>query len=216
MSLTAYEARTLPSVFSDVHTRSEVQAAKEEVQQARRRAGRMWIYVLVILGILIAVAIAAYVAWTQLQQANADRRNLAQQNSELAQQQEDLRAITGRRAELLQMRETLRETIDTMGRNPANGTRWRDTLDRVAKQTWVAQVRTCGAACNGWPTFVYPGPSQSWDITQRQAADAMDREIAMMREVTRQVDNAATRLRSGGTVTVPVTPGCENPLNCPQ
>lgn len=214
MSITTYESRTLPSVFTDVHSHREVQAAKEEVQKARRAAGRMWIYILVILGILIAVAIGAYVVWNALQQANEDRRSLAQQNTELAQQQEDLSAITGRRAELLQMREALRNTIETMGNHPTNGTTWRNALDNVAKRTWAQQVRTCAAACSGWPSFVYPGPSQSWDIMQRQAADAMDRELRMMREVKTQVDNAAARLRSGGTVNI--EPVC-NPVtgaNC--
>lgn len=203
-----YDGRNFPSVFSDVHTRSEVQEAREKVQQANGRADRLRVIALIIFGMLILAGAGAYFLYTTWQQAKADGKAVADQNAVLIQQQEAMRAITGRRAELEEMRETLRANIETMGRHPTNGTRWRATLDAVAKTSWARQLQICqqAAGCNGWPSLVYPGPSQSWDITQRAATEAMDREITMLREVNRSVDNAAALLRSGGTVAPPSCP----------
>lgn len=217
MSLTAYEGRTLPSVFSDVHSRSEVAAAKEEVQQVRRRAGRMWIYILVIIGFLLAALFGAYLLWNALKVAEHDAANLATQVEELGGQQTAYADLTRRREELAKMRQDLNASITQVGQDRRNGEAWERELRALVQTTWTAQKTACGAPCTGpgWGDLLYPGQAQTWDPSRSAAVDAMDRETRMLHAVSEAVENRIAVIRRTPGYNAP-RPGCENPLNCPQ
>lgn len=192
MSITTYDGRSLPSVFSDIPSRNEVQAA-------RQRAGRMWIWVLLLIGIVIAMALASAWLWNQWQLADADARTIEQERATLAEQQREYTEIASRRDRLQELRQTVDDKIEVLGADRTNGQAWERRLRGVAQTTWHEQRLSCGAPCATWQdNLVMPGGSQTWSDGRDAAMSAMDRETAMMEAVSRRVDSEIASLRRGG------------------
>jgi hypothetical protein len=213
MSLATYEPRTLPSVFTDVHSHREVQAAKEEVQKARARAGRMWIWILLILGILIAVGIGAAWAYGQFQNEHRRAENLNGQLQALETQQADFANLSQRRENLARVRTDLAANIDFIRRrNPQAAQR----VTTAAQNAWLAEDRRLAALERRQPTYPplqLTPQSQRWSEVLSFGNQELEREANVMQAVSTAVDNAIAR-ESG--VSGPTGPVC-NPVtgaNC--
>ncbi|MEQ1812490.1 MAG: hypothetical protein ABL889_21350 [Terricaulis sp.] len=183
MSMTSYEGRTLPSVFSDIPNR-------HAIQEARGRVGRLWIWILLLFGAL--VVLGAGTAWlaNQWQLAKADAENLEHQRAELALQQQDYAALaTGRTA----VTEARQDLYDNIQGQPAA---WRVELQRVAQETWRRELPTL-------PALAYPGQSQSWTAVKEQAQQSLDRESVVLGLVTDAVNARAAQLRRTPTTPAP-------------
>ncbi len=203
MSLTSYEPRTLPSVFSDIPAHREVQAAKEEVQKARARAGRMWIWILLVLGVLIAVGIGAVWAYQQYQSEVRTSDNLRAQITDLQSQQQDFETFAERRQRLEQVRSDLAANIEFVRRQ--NG--------QAAERVTTAAQRAWREAAPTYPPLDLTNGSQLWGQIRDNGVATLDTEARAMEAVRTAVDNAIAR-ESG--VSGPRRPPC-NPVtgaNC--
>lgn len=214
MSLTAYESRTLPSVFSDVHSGREVQAAKEEVQKARRAVGRVWIYVLVFIGALIAVGIFAGWAYNKYVAEHERAERLAAAVTQGDTLQSDYADLTSRRDRLAAARADLSQRIEVIARS--NGTLAQE-LRTLAGKTWTdedARLAAIDRVPPTYPRLQLEPESQLWTEVQRGGVATLDREARVMQvviaAVQRRIDVAVPGGTPGGAICNPVTG-----TNCP-
>lgn len=187
MSLTNYEGRTLPSVFSDLGSRNEV-------QEARQRIGRMGMWIFVLLGaVLLAIAAAAY-AFYLYEQQREDFGVLQDEMRIMQQDVADYRGLSGLRDRVLTERRALLDTLEARNRN---------LTDRQIRFGWEAALSTCDTAGPGRLCFVAErgGPretnerSQTWagllTDTNTRLQDEIDVVIAAkQRATTAQITNA--------------------------
>jgi hypothetical protein len=193
MSLATYERRTLPSVFSDVPAHREVEAAKEEVQKARARAGRMWIWILLVMGILIAVGLFGAWAYRAYKSEEATANNLRGQLTAAENLGRDYESLSQTRARLAQVRTDLAANIDFVRRqNPqaaqrvitAAGNAWREEDRRLA----LIERRPAS-----YPPLELTPASQSWSGVLSSGAVTLNREAQVMDVVVTAVNNAIAR-----------------------
>lgn len=199
MSLTAYESRTLPSVFSDVHSGREVQAAKEEVQKARRAVGVVWIYVLLAIGALIALGIFAW-SLNSAYKAEHDRaERLAAAVTQGDTLQADYSDLTDRRDRLAGARADLSQRIEVIARS--NSTLAQE-LRTLAGKTWQDEDARLAAIEHVQPTYPrlqLEPESQLWPDVQTRGVATLEREARVMQVVIAAVQRRIDVAVPGGT-----------------
>jgi hypothetical protein len=190
------DRRSLPSVFSDIRTNSDVERAERRASGARRMASTLMGAVFIL--VLIAGGLAYF--WYQ-QKSDAD--DLGRQVADLHQQQQEYDTITSSRADVFKLRRDLDHAIQ-------GEPRYAGQLLDYAQNAWKNQHRTDVLTFSGDP----PGrwASQTWSTSRQQAMDALAQERLALNAVSTSVHDEIVRLRhtNGGG------PCAANPLNCPQ
>jgi hypothetical protein len=186
MSLTAYEGRTLPSVFSDISNRNA------EVQKVRRQLGwrTFWLGVFFIVALaLVGGLIYTVRAW---EQAKQDARDYRAERDALTTQNEDIGQIMERRTQIARTRQALFEKIEGQPQ-------WRDQLWRSANDAWRRAGQTGNLSLQN-PTEPVPQRwmSRAWPAAQDQAYRTMGTEVDALRAVNTAVDNKMRDLRTNG------------------
>lgn len=206
MSLTTYEGRSLPSVFSDIPSRNEV-------QEARRRIGRMGMWVFLLFGavvLAIAVAIAALYFYNQQRE---DIVVLQEANGRLQADSAAYRGVTGLRDRILAERSDLLEVLEGRGRNL--------TQEQI-RRGWQAATAACAGPPDALRCFrAEQGgspesnePSQTWPGLLNQTTTVLQYELEFVAKA--EHDARAAQLSVGGPPTPqpicdPVTGVCRRP-----
>ncbi|MGQ0533637.1 MAG: hypothetical protein ACT4OF_13250 [Caulobacteraceae bacterium] len=206
MSLTTYDGRNLPSVFSDIPSRNEV-------QEARRRIGRMGMWIFLLVGaVLLAIAVAVAALYFYNQQRN-DIVVLQEANGRLQADSAAYSGVTGLRDQVLTERRALLDILEGRGRNL--------TQEQI-NRGWRAARNTCAGPPNALRCFraeqnasrATNEPSQTWTWLLDQTTTVLQYELDFVKEAKRTARTA--QLSVGGPalpppICDPVTGVCRRP-----
>lgn len=183
MSLSSYEGRSLPSVFSDIPSRNEVQIVRRQLGWRTFWLGVFFVVALVVAGGLVY----AVRAW---EQAKQDARDYQSERDVLAAQHTELGQLMERRTQIATTRQTLFEKIEAQ---PA----WRVELWRAATDAWRRAGQTGNLSLES-PTEPAPQRwmSRSWPAAQDQAYRTLGTEVDALRAVNTAVDQRMRDLRT--------------------
>lgn len=137
------EGRSLPSVFSDIPSRSEV-------DKAQKTAGRLWGWLFVLLGILVVVLIIGGIAFGSYRQLLGDNKALRDENKGLRDDIGFYSSVTDARARVLTARRALLDTL--AGRDDGGRRLTQHQID----EGWRAATKIEDNNCAGPP----PAPQQ--------------------------------------------------------
>lgn len=206
MSLSTYEGRTLPSVFSDLPSRNES-------QEARKRIGQMGMLIFVLVGIALLAIAGAAAAFYYYDRQRADVVVLQEENTRLRSDSAAYRGVTELRERVLTERRALLDILEGTGRNL--------TAEQI-RRGWAAATATCAGPPNALRCFrAEQGaprdrnePSQSWPGLLDQTNSVLQYELEFVENAKRTA--AAAQLTVGGPPTPqpicdPVTGACRRP-----
>lgn len=206
MSITSYEGRSLPSVFSDIPSRNEV-------QDARKRIGRMGMWIFLLVGaFVLAIAVAA----TALYFYDKQRQDVVVLQEENVRLQGDSAAYTGLtelRDRVLTERRALLDTLEGRGRNLS--------AEQI-RRGWAAATASCAGPPEALRCFraeqaqprARNEPSQTWPGLLEQTNTVLQYELQFIEKAKQSA--AAAQLTVGGPpprqpICDPVTGACRMP-----
>jgi hypothetical protein len=205
MAMTVLEGRTLPSVFSDIPSRSALQEKEKQIQNARQRIGRLWVMMLLLVGALVIAGIAVAYFFNAWQQADSDARASQADVQALNAQLVEYQNITTRRSEIAERRQALFDKIQ--GERAA----WRDDLWNRANSAWRTAGRQESLALAPRDA-TQPPPARwgarSWDSVYQQADATLSAESTALGAVEDAVERRLRELRR------PAAPPCTDPTSC--
>ncbi len=193
MSLTSYEGRNLPSVFSDIPSRNEV-------QDARRRMGRLGMWIFLLIGAVIVAGVIAGGAYYLYQQKNAQLADLQGAYNDLEQETTSYEDITRLRGSIEGSRRSLLDRLEGVNGAPRLNARQRE-------EGWKAARAALFSGIPGAPRERNE-PSQTWPDARNGAFNTMQTEVGILASADRAVRVAHARYAS-----TPGTGGGNN--NCP-